>query len=79
MTDSNLLRTWTPEVYETLHKSLVHISEGVEGPLDQIAELLDLVFPVFNDVLQNPPPSEADRTKLLAGKLINLLTNCQRS
>jgi len=67
MADSNPFRTWTPEVYETLHKSLSHISEGIDAPLNQLSELLDLVFPVFSNVLQNPPPSEADRAKLLAG------------
>ena len=60
------LRTWTPEVYETLQNTLSSLSEGVEAPLNQLAELLELCFPIFNNVVQNPPPAEADRTKLLA-------------
>jgi hypothetical protein len=59
-------RTWTPEIYETLHKLLLHLSQGIEAPLNQLAELLELVFPVFSSVLRNPLPSEEDRTKLLA-------------
>ena len=60
-------RTWAPEVYKSLHSSLSSLSEGVETPLNQLAELLELCFPVFNNILQNPLPAEADRTKLLAG------------
>ena len=60
------LRTWTPEVYETLQNTLSSLSEGVEPPLNQLAELLEICFPIFNNVLQNPRPAETDRTKLLA-------------
>lgn len=59
-------RTWTPEVYETLHNILTALSEGVEAPLNQLAELVEICFPIFNDVLKNPVPAEADRTKLQA-------------
>jgi len=59
-------RSWSPEVYETLHNTLSQVSEGAAAPLNQIAELLEICFPQFNNVLQNPAPSEADRTKLLA-------------
>ena len=59
-------RTWTPEVYETLHNTLSSLSEGVEAPLNQLAELLEICFPIFNSVLQNPLPAETDRAKLLA-------------
>ena len=53
--ETSPLRTWTPAVYETL-----------QADLTQLAELLDICFPVFHSVLQNPPSSEADRQKLLA-------------
>jgi hypothetical protein len=62
-------RTWTPEVYETLHTTLVRLSEGIETPLNQLSDLLDSCFPIFNNVLQNPAPSEDDRKKLCAGML----------
>jgi hypothetical protein len=61
-------RTWTPEVYETLQNILTTLSEGVEAPLNQLADLLEICFPVFSNVLQNPLPAESDRTKLLARK-----------
>ena len=66
MTTITSFRTWTPEVYQNLHKSLLQIAEGLDAPLNQLAELLDLTFPVFINLLQNPAPAEADRTKLLA-------------
>jgi hypothetical protein len=59
-------RTWTPEVYETLQNTLLSLSEGVEAPLNQLAELLEICFPIFNNIVQNPLPAEADRTRLLA-------------
>jgi hypothetical protein len=64
-------RPWSHEVYETLHNTLSQVSEGSAAPLNQIAELLDICFPVFNNVLQNPTPSEPDRTKLLARMVLN--------
>jgi nuclear pore complex protein Nup205 len=64
--ETSPLRTWTPAVYETLQSSLAQLEDGVEAPLSQLAELLDICFPVFQTVLHNPPPSEADRQKLLA-------------
>jgi len=66
MDQESSFRTWTPEVYETLHNTLSTLSEGVEAPLNQLAELLEICFPIFNNVLQNPVPAESDRTKLLA-------------
>ena len=66
MSTEGSFRPWSPEVYETLHNTLSQISDGAAVPLNQIAELLETCFPVFNNVLQNPTPSEADRTKLLA-------------
>lgn len=66
MDQESSFRTWTPEVYETLHSTLLTLSEGVETPLNQLAELLETCFPIFNNVLQNPVPAESDRTKLLA-------------
>lgn len=68
-------RPWAPEVYETIHNSLSQVSEGVAAPLNQIAELLEICFSVFNNVLQNPTPSEADRTKLLARMTFVLTLN----
>ena len=65
-------RPWAPEVYETLHKILTHLSEGVDTPLNQLAELLEICFPVFSKVLQNPLPAESDRTKLLASTLLKV-------
>ena len=63
-------RTWTPEVYETLHNTLSTLAEGsIEAPLTQLSELLEICFPIFNNVLQNPLPAETDRTKLLARTL----------
>lgn len=59
-------RTWTPQVYEALHQTLSNLSEGIDASLNQLAELLEIFFPVFDTVLQNPAPEEADRTKLLA-------------
>ena len=66
MTAEPSFRTWTPEVYKALHQSLSTLSEGVEIPLNTLSELLEICFPVFNNVLQNPIPVESDRTKLLA-------------
>jgi hypothetical protein len=66
MDQESSFRTWTPEVYEILHNTLSTLSEGVEAPLNQLAELLEICFPIFNNVLQNPVPAESDRTKLLA-------------
>ena len=65
-------RTWTPDVYETLHGILTNLSEGVDTPLNQLAELLDICFPIFSNVLQNPLPAESDRTKLLARTLLKV-------
>ena len=65
--ETSPLRTWTPAVYETLQADLTQLAErAVDAPLSQLAELLDICFPVFHSVLQNPPSSEADRQKLLA-------------
>ena len=66
MTIDQSFRTWTPEVYETLHNTLTQISEGATAPLNQLAELLEICFPVLQNVLEIPSPSEADRTKLLS-------------
>jgi hypothetical protein len=66
MSVEQTFRTWTPEVYETLHNTLIQISEGAAPPLNQLAELLEICFPVFQNVLEIPPPSEVDRTKLLS-------------
>ena len=66
-------RTWTPEVYETLHNTLSSLSEGVEAPLNQLAELLEICFPIFNNVISNPSPAEADRTELLARTVLMCL------
>ena len=66
MTTEPSLRTWTPEVYETLYQTLSTLSQGVEAPLNKLSELLEICFPVFNNVLQNPIPAESDRAKLLA-------------
>lgn len=66
MTEQPSFRTWTPEVYETLHSTLSSLTEGVEPPLNQLAELLEICFPVFSNVLQTPAPVESDRTKLLS-------------
>lgn len=68
--ESSSFRTWTPEVYENLHSLLLHVSEGIDAPLNQLAELLEVCFSVFDNVLQNPVPAESDRTKLLAGSLL---------
>jgi hypothetical protein len=64
--ETSPLKTWSPVVYETLQTSLAQLEEGVDAPLSQLAELLDIAFPVFQNVLHSPPPSEADRQKLLA-------------
>jgi len=64
MSAEDPFKTWTPELYEKLHASLTHISEGIEVPINQLAELLETCFPVFSNVLQNPAPSEDDRKKL---------------
>jgi nuclear pore complex protein Nup205 len=64
--ETSPLKTWSPAVYETLQTSLAQLEEGVDAPLSQLAELLDIALPVFQNVLQSPPPSEADRQKLLA-------------
>jgi hypothetical protein len=71
MTTDQSFRTWTPEVYETLHNTLTQISEGAAVPLNQLAELLETCFPVFQNVLEIPSPSEADRNKLLSRTLPN--------
>jgi hypothetical protein len=66
MDQESSFRSWTPEVYETLHSTLSNLLEGLDAHLNQLAELLEICFPIFNNVLQNPVPAEADRTKLLA-------------
>ena len=66
MTDDAAFRAWTPTVYETLHATLSSLSEGIETPLTQLAERLEVCFPVFQNILQNPVPAEADRKKLLS-------------
>jgi hypothetical protein len=71
--ETSPLKTWSPAVYETLQTSLAQLEEGVDAPLSQLAELLDIAFPVFQNVLQSPPPSEADRQKLLARIPLHLL------
>ena len=73
MSAEDPFKTWTPEVYEKLHTSLTHISEGVEVPINQLAELLETCFPVFSNVLQNPAPAEEDRKKLQNRKYLFLL------
>src|ERR1700735_5214926 len=75
MTAEASFRTWTPEVYESLHATLTQLSEGIEAPINQLAELLEISFPVFNTVLQNPAPSETDRAKLLTGITASNLIN----
>ena len=66
MSEDHPFRTWTPEVYQSLHTILSQLSDGIEAPLNQLSELLEICFPVFKNVLQNPLPAETDRTKLLA-------------
>jgi hypothetical protein len=70
--ESSSFRTWTPDVYETLHNALISLSEGVDMPLNQLAELLEICFPIFSNVLQNPLPAESDRTKLLARTVLKV-------
>ena len=65
-------RTWTPDVYETLHNILTSLSEGVDTPFNQLAELLEICFPIFSSVLRNPLPAESDRAKLLARTLLKV-------
>lgn len=66
MNEGPSLHTWTPEVYGTLYNILSNLINGVEAPLNQLTELLEICFPVFKNVLQNPAPAESDRTKLQA-------------